>query len=64
MTIAGAQGERKRPEPGVGSVGREVSDVEPTGLADPMGFVKEEEWNDFRILHREPGGGGCQRMKW
>lgn len=60
MTLAGAQGERKRPRPGTGSVGGEVSDVEPPGLADPMGFVKEkEELSDVRVLL-----GGARSMKW
>lgn len=60
MTIAGAQWERKRPEAGTSSVGREVPDVEPTGPANPVGFVKEKAGlSDGRVPLP-----GARRMKW
>lgn len=60
MTVAGAQWERKRPKAGTGSVGRELPDVEPTGLADPVGFVKEKVGlSDVRVPLL-----GARRMKW
>ena len=37
-------------------VGGEVSDVEPTGLADPTGFVKDKELSGVGVLLLGRGG--------
>lgn len=71
MTVEGAQGGEEEAWTLYRHVGGQVSDVEPTGLANPVGFVKDnEELNGVRVLLRVVAGvarrlkcGACRREK-